>query len=693
MFGRFLDVNCREEDGIISINNVNGRDMDKFISNYWKTISISKYMFTKVAGGRFGKLEFYSFFAIDVLYILETLANQRSGRVPARTLALMAEALKEESWLHDVEETKFTPKLNFDKLKLFRFEPKVFQRSFLEYYNEIPSRYRLNGALLNGAAGTGKSLSSLMTMECSEVDKVIIVCPKNAVNRVWESEINLHLKKVPEYWVSSDTKEPDIKTTKYFIYHYETLEKAIVHHAKYFGKYHYGLVLDESHNLNDIKSNRTQRWLELCKLSGSNNILHASGTPFKAMGSEAIPLLRAIDPMFIPKAEERFKAIFGSSAQRGLDILKNRLGLVSFKIEKEELGLEPPEMIILPIKVKDSERFTLVYIREEMKRYIEDRMLYYRAREKEDLEFYKSCLDIFQKECHDRKLLQDFDTYIRFVKRIQGAAPEYSLVKDEISFCRKFEFYTISKYLPSDKVKAFRSVCSVIKYLALKIQGECLGNVVGRARIEAHQAMCRAVPFRDITNTTKKKTVVFTSFVDVLEEADKVCKEQALNPIIVYGKTNKDLNNLINRFEKDESLNPLIATYDSLSTAVPLVMADTMIMLNAPFRAYIQEQAISRIHRLRQDSQTRVYQCYLDTGPTPNISTRSLDIMKWSQEQVEKITGVASPYSLDDTKEGDVLVTTEGLDESLDRLVRNNSMAGKREFSFRTINPRRTLNW
>ena len=162
--------------------------------------------------------------------------------------------------------------------------------------------------------------------------------------------------------------------------------------------------------------------------------------------------------------------------------------------------------------------------------------------------------------------------------------------------------------------------------------------------------------------------MVFTSFVDVLEDANNACKKQGLNPILVYGKTNNNLAGMIKTFETDKRVNPLIATFDSLSTAVPLVMADTMIMLNAPFRAYIQEQAISRIHRLNQDTQTKVYQCYLDTGNLANISSRSLDIMSWSQQQVEAITGIKSPYILND-EDGDVKVSAESIDDSLTLII------------------------
>ena len=76
-------------------------------------------------------------------------------------------------------------------------------------------------------------------------------------------------------------------------------------------------------------------------------------------------------------------------------------------------------------------------------------------------------------------------------------------------------------------------------------------------------------------------------------------------------------------------------------------MADCMILIDAPFRAYILEQAISRIDRLGADTVPHVYTAILKTGEEPNMSSRNVDILKWSMQQVEDIMGIKSPFEIE----------------------------------------------
>lgn len=659
MFSKLFSINLTETNETYIVSGINGRDIGKFISRVWKTSVLESYMFKSITGGRFGKMEFYKFFLIDVIYMLEKLASQRNPRVPVRTLNEIVKVLKEQTWFKDVNDLDRLPnKLDYSKLKDTIFKPLPHQQRWFEYYNKTPTAYRLKGSLANISMGGGKSWLATMSMWMAGCNRIIVVCPKNAVDRVWFNDPIKFFKIPIKIWNSGMNTTPN-GDEQLFVYHYEAIDKILEHHRSNFNKFNYGFILDECHNLNDIKAQRTLRWLDTLKVANTSNIIHMSGTPLKAMGAEIIPLLRAIDPSFTPKVEERFKKIYGTSAQKGLDILKNRLGLISYVATKDEFQDDKPEIILQGIKIPDGDKYTLTAVKEEMKKFIIERVKYYESRAAEDNKLYRDCLAIHEsKIAGNRQLLARYNTYLQYIRIIQNTT-EYGKIPEEISYCKQYEFKDISSTLPQELVKPFRDVCSVIKYLTLKIQGECLGQVVGKMRVQAHVAMCDHIPFRDICQSTKKKTVVFTSFVEVLEKAMETCRNQELNPILVYGKTNKDLAGQVKKFEVDESVNPLIATYNSLSTAVPLIMADTMIMINAPFRAYIQEQAIARIHRLGQDSKCVVYQLYLDTGNETNISSRSLDIMTWSQQQVEAMTGVKSPYAIETNEDGSTSVSAE----------------------------------
>src|SRR5690606_11690956 len=157
-----------------------------------------------------------------------------------------------------------------------------------------------------------------------------------------------------------------------------------------------------------------------------------------------------------------------------------------------------------------------------------------------------------------------------------------------------------------DLKQQFKGARSVVKYVNLKIMGEALGGVLGKARSQCPVDMAKHIDIGEIVDNAEKKTLIFTSLVEVVETLrDKVIAD-GYTPAVVYGSTNKDLPKILSTFYKNEDVNPLIATYQSLSTAVPLTAANTIVLINQPFRSAIREQTIARAARLGQDKDVHV---------------------------------------------------------------------------------------
>ncbi len=494
---------------------------------------------------------------------------------------------------------------------------------------------------------THNTYMSMVLAEMLHSDHVIVICPINALYRVWKNSIETEYRDPPTFWIAADNKP--YLNEKIIVCHYESLSKIQDLAKTLKGKI--TIILDESHNLNEITSARTQLFIELCNNITNKDVLWASGTPIKALGSESIPLLLTIDPFFTRSVAEDFKKIYGRDATKATDILSNRIQLISHVIEKKELNLQPPIIETFKVKISNGDDFTLDKVKEVMVKFIKERTDYYNSIYKESEEFFFKCIDYCEqffnlnKSKYNNELI-NIKRYKQYVKLISDTS-EYHLVKNEMKFCSDFEKQTIVPMLPGEWKEQFKDVKSIIKYVKLKIQGECLGRILGRMRIDCVKAISKGIDYVSFIESTQKKTLIFTSYVDVLEDCKDTLISLGQKPLLVYGKTNKDLNDTIEKFAKDETLNPLVATYASLSTAVPLTMADVMIMVNPAFRDYIHQQAISRLHRLGSNTQVYVWIASLDTGNKPNLSSRTIDILKWSQEQVAAITGVKSPFEVE----------------------------------------------
>lgn len=416
-------------------------------------------------------------------------------------------------------------------------------------------------------------------------------------------------------------------------------------------------VTGNCHNFNEINSQRTQSLIELTK-KYVHYSLWMSGTPIKALGKEVIPLLHCIDPLFDEACEKSFAAVFGKNSERALDILANRIGILSHTVKKEDVVSDVKlYRYQANVTLKNGDDYTLPVIRLKMKAFIEERSKYYKENMKSFEEDYKYGIELYRNSIKNKsqeiKLLDD---YLSKVHTIRKGWDPYTM-KDISRYCNTFERTKIIPMLPNDIKKAFRKAKSVYKYVNLTIMGECLGSILGKARtqcnvdIASNLGTMKLIPLNsgpdlglmtldEILTNAKKKTIMFTSFVEVVTTLKAKLMQDQYRPAVVFGETNKDLPKIVESFDKEDAVNPLVATFQSLSTAVPLIMANTIIMLNIPFRDKDYVQAVARAHRKGQTEDVYVIDVLLDTGDVPNISTRSKDIATEAARMVAKIMGV-----------------------------------------------------
>lgn len=630
------NINVVEEGNFVTIEGLPTYQYLNDMSRIWRTSKIGMHMFSRVTSSA---VTFNKFFVPEVIYTLEGVLNgpRRGSGFNYRAIRKTVEELKANTWFRNTLERKPSI-LDYSQLDKFNVTLLKHQGEFLGVYDDLVPRYNLNGYMLGAVPGSGKTINGLALGECLRADVIICIVPKNSTERVWAATCETLYKEGTTFWCST-RDEPLVWGKHIYIFHYEQLERAI----EFFSKHKPVkpmVILDESHNMNEADSNRTQNFVRLSRdVLRSKHVLWASGTPIKAIGNEAIPFLCTVDPFFNKNAEDRFRKIFGKSASKAVDILANRIGYLVFKVEKSLIIKNEVNRVNRDVELPHGKVYTLDSIRADMKLFVAERMEYYQKNKAKYQAQYDAGLAAHEKMIqHDKRKLEQYEKYKTTVEMIIKYYDPESM-KEESKFCNWYEAKEIGAYLPQPLKEEFRNAKSVVKYYHLKVQGEALGRILGKKRMQCNVDMVDAIDFELEIDEARKKTILFTSYVEVVDKAFDVLTQKGYKPLRVYGLTNKDLPNIVNQFDKDPDANPLIATYASLSTAVPLIMASTALMLNSPYRVGELEQTEARIDRIGQDGPVTFVNYFLKTGDQPNISTRSGDILEWSREQVAAILG------------------------------------------------------
>lgn len=641
------------------------RDFEKYIG--------SKMLYNILDKSSRWEMKFQKFYLPDVYHVvLELLNNDKFKRriVSRSKLQKLKELFETIPLVQNIKLIQNTkdediPSVNKSILKNI-FVPgfKLFehQDKFIDNCLFKSKLMDLRGYLLDAGPGLGKTINSIALMELLGADKIIVVCPKKAVIDVWEETINRIYSKPQTYNLSIDSvvggkvKLANFSLdSKFMVCHFEALDK-LVASLRNIPNARYCIIVDEGHNLNSYKSERSTLFREFNKIVNPYFCLWMSGTPLKALGSETMTMFETIDKLFTPSVVKSFTSVFGISGVYAASVMANRLQLVKATIKAQGSGVEQftyQSKVALP----DAWKYTLTTIREEMKKYIRERTAFYNEFRDEYIEEYFEGIEEFKANLgsnFDTKMQIALDEYLAKTKELHnGYNPTSPVHKQYIIDCNYFEDKVIIPILSNKTKKIFRKAKSVYKYVELTIIGETLGNVIGRKRTECNKAIVEAMAksftvvneesketyetnLGEVIRDAEAKTLIFTDYVDVLKRCNEILTEEGFHPITIFGETTTTigLSNQVKQFKENSKINPLITTFKTLSEAVPLTEANTVIFLNLPFRSGTYDQAVKRANRIGQTKDVHLYEVTLDTGGEENISTRNLDILKWSEEQV-----------------------------------------------------------
>lgn len=628
-------VQVRTDAHSVYISGIQTPLLFKDMDNEWRTSKVAAHMFRKASRNT---LVFDHFFLLDFIYVVNKLIASKTSRSSKRHLIKIRNALMDTPWIKNTLEKKTSiTDVSLTK-NMFPFELDDKQLGYVTHYGHMVPAYKLRGYLLDAGAGSGKTASNLALGRALKAKKTIALVLNNSVDNVWRHTIEDLMSPPGKAWLSTDRKPLDL-SCDHFVVHYEYLGhfmRELEQHKAHFENTF--LIVDESHNFNRPEAQRTELLVELCRKPFITGISFSSGTAIGAMGSETIPMMRCLDPYFTPQVEVRFKKIFGMSTGRANDILRNRLGHMKFHVPKTDVVKVVEHYISETVVIPNPERFTLPVVADKVKTYYNERKDHYVKNQPTYTKIYQDILSKHYSKLRTPVEIKAYDDYVRVAKTIHSGYDPMTmaaLTKPVNDYENKVIIPGLS---PSDKVD-FRNAKSVYKYPALKALGEALGNMLGRLRTECFSEIAKHADLTRIINQAEKKTLLFTSYVNVIEQVGERLREDGFDPILVYGKTSKDLPMLVKEFYKNESKNPLVATLQTLSTAVPITCANRVVFLNVPFRDWVRIQAISRVSRRGQDAEVTIVDLLLDTGGVPNLSTRNFDIMEWSKEMSSSILG------------------------------------------------------
>jgi len=115
-----------------------------------------------------------------------------------------------------------------------------------------------------------------------------------------------------------------------------------------------------------------------------------------------------------------------------------------------------------------------------------------------------------------------------------------------------------------------------------------------------------AVNFAERIKSEGRKVLIFSQFVKSLQELEGLLTQAQVSFVELYGDT-LDRKTPVNLFQNDNSITAFLISLKAGGVGLNLTSADTVILLDDWWNPAVEEQAISRSHRIGQKSHVFVY--------------------------------------------------------------------------------------
>ena len=629
-----------------------------FSPNYKK---FSEFLFKKKqirrADMEVKSISFPAFFCVELQELFAELGEAYNDFCYRK----IARLIYENSWLSKADKLDI-PLLNTDALKDHlneKYELLPHQKKFIELWDVLKGRLNLRGYILAFGQGLGKTLTATSLSILKNKKKVYIVCP-NTLTVNWAEELKLYLKKYSdinlwreEVGIVGNPKYPVGPKCKYLICNNEALDK-LLPLINISGESTM-LVVDESQNFRNYNGLRVKQLLDAAKKIKSGDILLCSGTPIKAVPNEIVPSLMLIDPLMTDEVAHTYHLAFNIDNTLAAQIVNRRFGMIMYRKTKEELDLPPREVHDFPLQITNPDPYLLSTTSEKVN---ERFMIYYKEKlEKNDelKEKYQSYVEKYHRAPADQYRL-----YLKkFINTANTDKREFLHELDRIKIEGFVEQY-VRPYIPEEHKKEFEKLYTDFVMMKQSAMGKSIGEILPPLRAELYTKMFmeNQEKILDMIDERTKKTVIFSMFLPVVNEIDRLINQSGRFKSVKITGSVKDRKAIIDRFKQDPSVKVLVATSQTLGTGVTLTEASLMFFFGPPWRETDFEQCADRIHRIGQVSKVDIYNAIL-LDSRPNLSSRMTDIMKWSgdmfgsmiktTDETELYNGVAQEgYLLDD---------------------------------------------